>query len=261
MKRSKLIATACFTAVIALVMLVNARAQDTGAGVVEKAILTFSAPVELPDMTLPAGTYVFKRPDANNARVIQVFNEDETKIHGTFLTVPTTRMDLSNDNVVTFRETAAGATPALRYWYYPMRKTGHEFIYSKDQAMRIAARTGETVLSTEGPVDRDASSQGTVATDTTATQAGPDDAVADQSQAAMDQSQDASADTAQAQADVDQPAATVAQAEPQEQAPRQETIGTAGRADELPRTASPLALSGLIGLLSLLGAASLHRMR
>ena len=53
MKRAKLIATACFTVLIALLALMTARAQDTGAAVVEKSILTFSAPVELPRMTLP----------------------------------------------------------------------------------------------------------------------------------------------------------------------------------------------------------------
>ena len=52
------------TVVLLLAGFSTARAQDTGAAVVEKSILTFSAPVELPRMTLPAGTYVFRRPDA-----------------------------------------------------------------------------------------------------------------------------------------------------------------------------------------------------
>ena len=45
-------------------------------------------------------------------------------------------------------------------------------------------------------------------------------------------------------------------------------VGTSGqaegqiaRADELPRTASPLALSGLLGLLSLVGAAGIRAIR
>jgi hypothetical protein len=39
------------------------------------------------------------------------------------------------------------------------------------------------------------------------------------------------------------------------------TVGTSGQADDLPRTASPLALSGLLGLLSLTGAAGLRLFR
>ena len=45
-----------------------------------------------------------------------------------------------------------------------------------------------------------------------------------------------------------------AQAEPR-------AVGTSGQADELPRTASPLMLSGLLGLLSLAGAAGLRLSR
>jgi hypothetical protein len=38
-------------------------------------------------------------------------------------------------------------------------------------------------------------------------------------------------------------------------------VGTTGQSNELPRTASPLPLSGLIGLLSLGGAVALRRVR
>src|SRR5262245_13664168 len=112
MKRAKFIATACFTAVICALALMQVRAQDSGAAAIEKSILTFSAPVEVPGMTLPAGTYVFKRPDANSARIIQVFSEDEKHIIGTFLTVPTKRLEVTAVNVVTFKEDRPGQMPA-----------------------------------------------------------------------------------------------------------------------------------------------------
>ena len=34
----------------------------------------------------------------------------------------------------------------MHYWYYPGETIGKEFVYPKDQAVKIAARTHETVL-------------------------------------------------------------------------------------------------------------------
>lgn len=284
MKRANLIATACFTAMAGVLTLMPVRAQDTGAAVLEKSILNFSAPVELPGMTLPAGTYVFKRPDANSARIIQVFTEDEKKILGTFLTVPTKRLEVTSENVVTFKEAREGAMPAVHYWYYPARETGHEFVYPKDQAMRIASRTGETVLSTEGeisanstvtPIEGGASASASV--DTTAPAASADvdlNASANPSGVDVDVNRQASASTAQpdsqvAQNNQDQGLDSAIGAAPAGGSSSDlDTVGTSGSADQdanatdrLPTTASPLALSALLGLLSLGGAASLRRAR
>src|SRR4030095_7238071 len=59
--------------------------------------------------------------------------------------------------VVMFKETAAGQTPAVHYWYYPGESIGKEFVYPKSQALKIAARTNERVLSTDGEVGSEAS--------------------------------------------------------------------------------------------------------
>jgi hypothetical protein len=276
MKRANLIATACFTMVTAALTLTGVRAQDTGAAVLEKSILTFSAPVELPNMTLPAGTYVFKRPDANSARIIQVFTEDEKKILGTFLTVPTKRLEVTSENVVTFKENREGQTPAVHYWYYPARETGHEFVYPKDQAMRIAARTGEKVLSMEGEVSESASvtpiEGGSVSAQAqveTAPAAEPAQSASAGAAADVNVNRQSSASTAGADANAVPEANTVAQNE-QPAAPREmprETVGTSGvdqsQATDaaLPQTASPLPLSGLIALLSFGGAALARRFR
>ena len=52
--------------VLATVLAPAVRAQDT-AEVRRLTILTFSAPVQLPGMTLPAGKYRFEMADINNA--------------------------------------------------------------------------------------------------------------------------------------------------------------------------------------------------
>lgn len=238
MTRLKLIATACVTAVLLMVNV--AAAQDFNTN--ERTFLTFSAPVELPGITLQPGTYLFRLADSqSNRHIIQVLSQDEKQIHATILAIPAERLEVTGENVVTFKETAEGRTPAVQYWYYPGDKIGHEFLYPKDQAMRIAQRTGVTVQSTDGAVSADSAASAAVSTE------------------------------------AERPAPTVAAApEPEPAAapapmPSEQTepqpVGTSGTDNaaasdaELPRTASPLPLSGLFGLFSLGGALGVRSLR
>lgn len=287
MKRVTSIATACVAAVI-LMLGAGVGAQDFN--IHEKTFLTFSDAVELPGMTLPAGTYTFKLADTPSRNVVQVLSEDEKETHGQFLFIQAERPQVTGETVITFRETREGNTPAIQYWYYPGERIGKEFIYSKDQAMQISARTGATVMTEEGPVSANSTASSTDAQgqvtewkreQTTSkpadTKIAGESGVSQQaSDAKVQQSANASAqqpadDAAAKPAPVQEPAA-VAAAEP---APRPddspEPVGTSGvqaaqpdsvdaRA-ELPGTASPLALSGLLGLLSLAGAIGLRWFR
>ena len=285
MKRVTSMATATVAAVI-LMLGISVGAQDFNTQ--EKTFLTFSNSVEMPGMTLPAGTYTFRLADTSSHNVVQVLSQDEKQIHGQFLFIPAERPDVSGETVITFRETREGTTPAIQYWYYPGEKIGKEFIYSKDQAMKISARTGATVMTEGGPVSANSTAsstdrQGQVTEWQRAqTTTEPADAnvagAAGVSQPSSDASQSADVAAAVPAAEpVAEPApapepATVAAAEP---APRPddspEPVGTSGVQDarresvdaraELPRTASPLALSGLLGLLSLAGAIGLRSFR
>jgi hypothetical protein len=314
MKRAKLIATACFTAMLAALPM-NAAAQDFNTN--ERTFLTFSAAVELPGVTLQPGTYLFRLNDSqSNRHIVQVLSQDEKQIHGTILAVPAERLEVTGENVVTFRESAEGATPAVQYWYYPGDRIGHEFVYPKDQAMKIAARTGQNVLSTEGEISASdarvsSTSPSGETTDWTregrATKQGAATAQASGVQGTTGVSQTPEASATTAQAEQPQPMAPAEQPKPEasetvnpqsetpdpaepETAPSEpaapqaaaatpapassqtaqrdarpmgenQAVGTSGQANELPRTASPLPLSGLIGLLSLGGALVTRRMR
>jgi hypothetical protein len=238
MTRVKLIATACVTAVLLMVNV--AAAQDFNTN--ERTFLTFSAPVELPGITLQPGTYLFRLADSqSNRHIIQVLSQDEKQIHATILAIPAERLEVTGENVVTFKETAEGRTPAVQYWYYPGDKIGHEFLYPKDQATRIAQRTGVTVQSTDGAVSADSAASAAVSTE--AEQPAPSVAAAPEPEPAA--------------APAPMPAG---QTEPQ-------PVGTSGADNaaasdaELPRTASPLPLSGLIGLFSLGGALAVRSLR
>jgi hypothetical protein len=275
MKRVKLIATAGFTAVL-MVITLNVAAQDFNSN--ERTFLTFSNTVELPGVTLQPGTYLFRLADSqSNRHIVQVFSQDEKQIHATILAVPAERLEVTGENVVTFRESAEGATPAVQYWYYPGDRIGHEFVYPKDQAMKIAKRTGQNVLSTEGEIsssDSRVSSTSPTGETSEWKREGSATATANQT-GAVSGTTGAPAPAQTAQAEPPAPVTPAPAADP-ETAPAErpapstsastatsetQAVGTTGQSNELPRTASPLPLSGLIGLLSLGGAVALRRVR
>jgi hypothetical protein len=190
-----------------------------------------------------------------------------------------------------FRETREGQTPAVQFWYFPGERIGKEFVYPKDQAERIAARTGADVKIEGGVVEGEGIAGVQPESSTTASAETAQNApAAAQPTAPAGSLAGNRGVTAEANAGVDVDAAGVAaQAEvtpapqpaaepaPESQvavnqespvgadAPAERSVGTSGQAEaqpeELPRTASPLALTGLIGLLSLAGAAGLRARR
>jgi hypothetical protein len=116
----------------------------------DKTVLTFSAPVMIPGKTLPAGTYVFKLADPGGAhQAVTVYTQDQQRVLATLQTVPTKRLDVTGDIVVTFDATERGVAPALKAWFAPGSQYGYEFIYPKEQAKEIARRSKTLVLSND----------------------------------------------------------------------------------------------------------------
>lgn len=268
MKRVTAIATATVLALlVALTLNVAAQQPDTR----DRTIMTFSSAVELPGMRLEPGTYVFRMADTASRNVIQVLDQGEKEMLGQWLFVSAERPEVSGDTVVTFRETSSASTPAVQYWYYPGEKIGKEFIYPKDQALRIAQRTGATVQTEEGPVT--ATGQAEVAVAPAAEPSASADAgivegaglpetkkettVAETTVATSGSSETGAVGTSGSGGQVASDSgvrqeSTIAQAEPRD---------NSGAVSELPATASPLALSGLLALLSLAGAAGIRSFR
>src|SRR6185295_16463482 len=69
------------------------------------------------------------------------------KIYGTILAIPDQKLDPSDKPVVMFAERPAGTPQAVNAWFYPGETIGNEFVYPKDQAMKIARETHQSVLS------------------------------------------------------------------------------------------------------------------
>jgi hypothetical protein len=110
--------------------------------------LTFSGPVELPGVALPAGTYWFQLADTNyNRNIVQVWNEDRTQLITTVLAIPNYRMHTNGDStLVKFDERPTGTPEAIQAWFYPGDNFGQEFVYPKTRATQIAQQVQHPVL-------------------------------------------------------------------------------------------------------------------
>ncbi len=224
MKLLKGIGTVLGMAVLCVLAVPTAKADEWN----RKTVITFSGPVEVPGVgqhTLPAGTYVFKVLDSQSDRhIIQIFNQDETKVLTTVLAIPNYRLKTTDKTTITFRERPAGEPEALRAWFYPGRAWGEEFVYAKPRAIELAKETNEPVLATSieletAPVD--------------ALKTAPIEAVAPTGEPVE------VAQVVEAPPAVE--AAPVSAPEPV----------TMAAADPLPKTASSLPLIALIGLLTI----------
>lgn len=113
-------------------------------------VLTFSGPMIVPGVTLPAGKYRFEEADTSTTSgPIHIKSEDGTKHFATVMAIPVRRTDGKGDVVVKFAETDPGVAPAIRAWFPPGALTGHQFIYPASQAKSIADATKTLVLSAD----------------------------------------------------------------------------------------------------------------
>jgi hypothetical protein len=120
----------------------------------DKTILTFSAPVMVPGATLQPGTYEFILADIKSSRhMVQIFTSDPRRLVTTTIAVPVKRTEASEDVVVRFNPTDRGVPPAMKAWFYPGSRYGHQFVYSDEEARHIAGRTKELVLAIDTPGD------------------------------------------------------------------------------------------------------------
>ena len=116
----------------------------------QTSYMTFSQKVQLPGVTLPAGTYIFRLPDRNGARhVIQILSRDRSVVYAMLPTRPTYRAQAENDPSVLFHKSPSGTPQPIRAWFYAGEKFGLEFAYPKQQAEQIARQSGGPVLTTQ----------------------------------------------------------------------------------------------------------------
>ena len=212
-------------ALAAITLLPAARADEWN----QKTVVTFSEPVEIPGQILPAGTYVFKLANSQSSRhIVQVFNKDENRLFGTFLAIPSYLHRPLDKTIIRFEERAAGEPQAIKAWFYPSKTYGHEFVYPKAEALALAEANNTPVPSLPAELPPSATQPAATVTSSEfrALLVVP---------LKLEEPTGEEVELAQAQA----PA-------PPAELPHREQ-----RAETLPKTASPMPLIGLIGLLSL----------
>ena len=109
--------------------------------------LTFSEPVEVPGMALPAGTYWFQLQDnRSNRRIVQIWNADRTQLLNTIIAIADYRMQPTSKTVIKFDERPTGSPEAIQAWFYPGDTYGQEFVYPKSRAVQLAKQVNQPVL-------------------------------------------------------------------------------------------------------------------
>lgn len=182
----------------------------------KKTVLTINETIQVPHKVLPPGTYVMRLLDSPADRhVVQIFNADETEVLTTILAIPNWRLKPTGKTVYTFWEMPPGEPKALRAWFYPGDNFGQEFAYPKTTAVAIAAVSHAEVPTTEAvkPAEMATAPIGTV--------------------------------TEEPKEVAEAPPASAPVAAPIE------TAEVPAPTPELPKTASPYPLVGLMGLVSL----------
>jgi hypothetical protein len=114
-----------------------------------RTFFTFSAPVELPGVALPPGEYLFRVADSAHRNVVQVLSADGKTPYGQFFFRMADRSEPASDPEIWFMESAEGAPPPIRTWWYPGDRVGRELVYPKEQARRLAKDAREPVLTTQ----------------------------------------------------------------------------------------------------------------
>lgn len=236
MKLSRAVPTMFFLALLGATFSPSAKADAWD----KKTTITFSGPVQIPAVhqpgygVLPAGTYVFKVVDSgSNRHIVQIFSKDELTVYATILAIPNLRMKATDKTVITFRERPAGQPEALHAWFYPGKEWGEEFVYPKAQAIELAKSSSTPVLDMPATVTVEA--------------ARPEEpkVIAELKQAPVTAVEPSGKPVEMAQVVTPPPAAEIliAQSTPE---------------PTLAKTASPLPLIALLGLLALGGGLTLR---
>lgn len=120
--------TAAFGVALGLVLVTS-----VGAASEEKrtTYLTFSQPVGLPGVTLPAGTYLFEVPDPTMSwDIVRVTNRQRNQVYLTAFTDRVERpANVRGELGITFAAPEAGRVRKIAAWYPRGETVGHEFIY------------------------------------------------------------------------------------------------------------------------------------
>jgi hypothetical protein len=140
-----LITITCGVALCMAAMTSLARADQSD----RKTVLTFNEPVEIPGRVLPAGRYQFRLLDSDDDQtVVEISSADGRHVVATVLAIPNYHVRTPGKTIVTFKQRAEDAPPAIQAWFYPGENDGVEFVYPKTRALQLAHAAQQPVKAT-----------------------------------------------------------------------------------------------------------------
>jgi hypothetical protein len=125
----KLLYTASAMVMFALLATASTRAQWFDLR--QTTYLTFSGPVRLPGVSLPAGTYTFELPVPDSSfQLVRVSSRDGRHVYFTgFTNVIDRPADLPPSQSIVFGEASTRTPPPIKAWFPQDERTGRQFIY------------------------------------------------------------------------------------------------------------------------------------
>ncbi len=116
----------------------------------KKTVLTVNQPIQVQDTYLEPGTYVFKLLNSSSDRhIVQIFDQDQKHLINTILAIPNYRLQPTGNSRFSFYETPPGSAAAMHAWFYPGDNYGQEFRYPKQLHQLVAV---SQVTTTPAPV-------------------------------------------------------------------------------------------------------------
>lgn len=204
-----------------------------------KTVMTINQPFQIPGVALPAGTYVMKLVDIAGKRdIVRFMDSNEKKVYATLLAIPDFKLKTPEKGEFSFYEAKPGLPQPLRSWFYPGNNYGLEFVYPKAKAVEIAAATGQPVYATEAEQPQYQAQQEGV------------------NGAEMQPNEKALVEEPVFEVEPGGQQAEIAALRPE--APEVPLMAQNKAPEKLPKTASPFALLGLVGLLAASAATALR---
>jgi hypothetical protein len=134
LKQSMLAAACAGAAMLSFIPFVHADEWN------KKTLVTVNEPVIAGNRVLQPGTYIWKLMDSSsNRNIVRIYNNDESKLETTVLSIPNYRLHPNGKTQFAFWETPAGVPKAIRVWFYPGDNFGQEFAYPKKLVAQLAS--------------------------------------------------------------------------------------------------------------------------
>jgi hypothetical protein len=122
----KTVRITCGTVALGLLVVASGHAW----GVSHENKLTFSRPVALPGVVLPAGAYTFELAGSSSLDIVLVRDRASAKVYYMGFTTTVQRpAGMSTTTPITFGETSANEPPPIAAWYEIGDSLGHQFLY------------------------------------------------------------------------------------------------------------------------------------